>query len=788
MTNHIAPVIGCNLGCTYSAVAGTRVLTADLEWVPIDELDLDDQVMAFDRPEQKESGEHTKLRTAPVTATYKYREEAVRVETDKGEVVVGSSHPFLSKYHGFRDAGDFQPGQEIRYVVEPADYEENDAYRLGYVHGAFSGDGTVIHTKSTKNASLRCQDDEIIETVDEFAPDEYGLRVKKQTTDGLHEIRTTIWDEVDLLDSHLPTESEKRLDNPDYCRGWLAGLFDTDGSFDGKAVRLQQKEGEVKETARICLSQLGYEYLDEPKSIRVRGNGVRFEFLAEIRPKVSRKVRNYEGQSFKGSATVESVEEIGERTFYDVTVDTYHTLVLEGFCSHNCYEEPGRQMTEEKVREEYDIDLILEKIDDWAERFPNNPPGLHGGEPLLIPKPHMRAIYERVKEHWEDSRPHIQTNGTLLDDDHIEIFKEFDVRVGMSCDGPAELNDERMARQGGEDVTRRMTQATHEAIDRVIDAGVNLGIIVVLHEQNAGTDERLEILLDWLDYLTENGVMGHYNPAIPYEDVQEDISLSPDRLGDVYIRTWEWMMEPGQTHRSWDPMRLFQDNLLGVKLGNCVQTKCDVYNTAAAPIINGAGETTGCGKGWDEGDGVPFLQGESTDQGWNETEERYEILKQIPGSCSHDDGEEYDEDIDLGGQKGCRYWQLTHAGCPGAGIGHDYRRRSIWHEPTHRLYERIENDMRRMFPKIKLVTDLKWDTPFAEQAKRGELDIKPFSNIQNSSGGPGGVMNGSSEHQVWDAIKDDLTFDEIVEYYKHQYPEESLTIEPENESIHADIP
>lgn len=452
-----------------------------------------------------------------------------------------------------------------------------------------------------------------------------------------------------------------------------------------------------------------------------------------------------------------------------------------------CYEEPSREMTEKKVNEEYDIEKVLAKVDDWAERFPDTPIGLHGGEPLLIPKPHLRRIYERIEEHWApEHTPHIQTNATLMDDEHIEIFKEYNVSVGVSCDGPRELNDERKARQGGEDVTRRMTKETHDSINKLIEEDVPVGVIVVLHEINCGTDERLEILLDWMDTLCEKGVMGHYNPAIPYEDIQDSISITPERLKEVYLRTWEWMQEPGQDHRSWDPCRRFQNNLLGFGTENCVQNRCDVYNTAAARVINGEGESTGCGKGWDEGDGVPFLQGESTDEGWNETEERYEMLKQVPGECPHDKTGEVPEE-DLGGQHGCRYWIITNAGCPGAGQNDDYRNRSLWHKADHALYERIEEDMRQMFPGIKLITDLPWDAPIQKAASRGELDLKPFSNIRKTPQGDSGVKSGSSEHDPWDAVpEEDQSFDYIVEEYTERYGEENVTVDRENRSVHGD--
>lgn len=454
-----------------------------------------------------------------------------------------------------------------------------------------------------------------------------------------------------------------------------------------------------------------------------------------------------------------------------------------------CYEEPSREMTKKKVQEEYDLEAVLDKIAQWKEVNPDEPPGLHGGEPLLLPKPHLRAIYEEIRDHWpaeEFGSTHIQTNGTLIDEGHIEIFKEFDVNVGISCDGPADLNDLREARQGGEDVTRTMTEETHEAIDLCIENDIALGVITVVHEINAGTDERHDRLLEWMDYLNRNGVYGHYNPAIPYEDIQEDVSLSPERYGDVLIRTWEWMQERGQTHRNWDPCRRFQNNLLGLGLTNCVQSRCDVFNTQAARVIDGQGEETGCGKGWDEGDGVPFLQGASTDQEWEQNDARYQMLKQVPGTCPHDKtGEVPDED--LGGQKGCRYWNLTNAGCPGAGVDDDYRNRSIWHEANHRLYERIENDMRRMFPAIKLVTDFEWDTEYYEAVTSEGLDIRPFSNITHSPNDPAGVHTGRSDHTVWDALDEEAAdFDTTVERYKQKYGEENVTVDREERSIHGD--
>lgn len=463
---------------------------------------------------------------------------------------------------------------------------------------------------------------------------------------------------------------------------------------------------------------------------------------------------------------------------------SYHIAANTGCnlgCTY-CYEEPDREMKQKQIDNEYDLDLIMERLEEWKEIRPTEPPGMHGGEPLLLRKEHLEQIFSYIYENWDQKRSHIQTNGTLIDCDHIEMFKKYNVSVGVSCDGPEELNRERVARSGGEDVTDHMTKRTHAAIDRLIEEGIGCGVIVVIHKGNAGDDEKLDALLDWMDYLTKNGASGHFNPAVPYESIQTDISLSAERLTEVFLRTWEWMMEPGQTHRTWNPMRNMQNNLLGLSLKNCVLGTCDVYNAGAAQIIMGNGETTGCGKTWEAvGDGVPFLQGDSTANDYNSTTERYEMLKQIPGKCDP----EYDGP-DLGGMKGCKYWALTQGGCPAAGIDGDYRNRDWEHDAYHALYAEIEAHLRRTFPAIRLVTDAPWDAPIAGTASSGQLDIQPFGNMTPGAKFPDVVNGFDALDSVSSLAGVERPFEDIVAEYKEKYDPSILTIDMAGKSIHAD--
>lgn len=78
---------------------------------------------------------------------------------------------------------------------------------------------------------------------------------------------------------------------------------------------------------------------------------------------------------------------------------------------------------------------------------------LHGGEPLLYPKARFAALCREIR----DAVPpeiqvifNVQTNGTLIDDEWIDIFEAFNVVVGISLDGPALVNDQQRITKKGE--------------------------------------------------------------------------------------------------------------------------------------------------------------------------------------------------------------------------------------------------------------------------------------------------------------------------------------------------
>ncbi|MEO0652473.1 MAG: radical SAM protein, partial [Planctomycetota bacterium] len=68
---------------------------------------------------------------------------------------------------------------------------------------------------------------------------------------------------------------------------------------------------------------------------------------------------------------------------------------------------------------------------------------LHGGEPTLVGPARLDEIARRIREGLGDHLAGLsmQTNGTLIDDEFVEVFERRGINVGVSLDGPADVHD-----------------------------------------------------------------------------------------------------------------------------------------------------------------------------------------------------------------------------------------------------------------------------------------------------------------------------------------------------------
>jgi len=304
--------------------------------------------------------------------------------------------------------------------------------------------------------------------------------------------------------------------------------------------------------------------------------------------------------------------------------------------------------------------------------------GMHGGECTLL----ERSDFEYLLRLQFNLIGHssIQTSSNFIKEWMIRLFKKYNTRVGISSDGPPELNILRGPNPDNENITKQYNAIVTKWLKRLPGEGVSTSVIAVLHTENAGNDKKLEILKEWLLNLKTWGVKaGRLNPmyATPWT---KDYELSPERLGDVYCDLFDFVIEHGLR---WNPLREMVDNLLGLELSPCTFGGCEYY-PATTVAIWPDGTIGQCDRTFQEGL-VPLVRSED-ESGTKNRKIRSEALRQT--DC-----------------KDCDYWKICHGGCPAEAFDDDWRRKSRFCDAYKITYDHINMRLHRMFPNIITMLD-----------------------------------------------------------------------------------
>lgn len=326
-----------------------------------------------------------------------------------------------------------------------------------------------------------------------------------------------------------------------------------------------------------------------------------------------------------------------------------------------CYQDSERESSEQG--RSYD----LEKIKAAIEAEGGGPFGFFGGEPLLLP---IRDLQELASwGHEKYGMSSIQTNATLITDAHIEIFKRYQVHVGISVDGPGELNELRW--HGNKRSTTTFTQRSLDAINRLCNAGLTPSLIVTLHRSNASRG-RLPTLMNWFLELDNLGIRQARLHLLEAEtdEIRTDYALTTEENVRALLAIAS--LQPMLNSLKFDlfadmyNMMTFRDNL-----ASCVWNACDPYSTQAVRGIEGDGHRSNCGRTNKEG--VGFLKADTIGY------ERQLAL--------------WNTSQDHGGCNGCRFFLVCKGQCPGTAIGGDWRNRTEHCGVWMALYERLEREM-----------------------------------------------------------------------------------------------
>jgi len=258
---------------------------------------------------------------------------------------------------------------------------------------------------------------------------------------------------------------------------------------------------------------------------------------------------------------------------------------------------------------------------------------LHGGEPLTWGKDIVEELLRYIR--ILDREPCIQTNGLLIDDEWIEMFKRYDVQIGVSLDGLGELNRFR--------TTEAESYRIFENLIKLKQEGLKTGIIIVVHKANGRVETRRSFF-SFLEQLSSHRITGRINPCTIDDP---SIELPPNEMSSFYADVAKWMFE--RRISGWYPFQDIINLLTGSGQVTCTFTGCDPFHTRAGLVITPRGSLSVCHKFHET-----YIRRSPV-----KTDIRTRILEVT--DC-----------------KGCKYFRYCKGGCPANALRRDWRRKTRW--------------------------------------------------------------------------------------------------------------
>jgi len=370
-TVSLNPYRGCEHGCIYCLSGDTLVLMADGSMQKLEVLRVGDEIYGTER-----HGWYRRYTKTRVLAHWKTRKPAFKVTLGDGtSLVTSGDHRFLTdrgwKYvtgsgtgrdrRPHLTAGNKLMGFGAAFAVSPVTTTD---YKIGYLCGAIHGDGHISFYPYKRvgrthghqyHFRLAMADGESLVRSAAYLS-EVGVFTKSFRFQSASETRREIWAIGTSVRAHFERIQAiiewPTTPSDDWCRGFLAGIFDAEGSYSGGVLRIANADQVILDFTIRCLDRLGHSSVIETpecasavKYIRVRGGLLAtLRLLQTVDSAILRK-RSIEDQAVKSRADLRvlSVAPLGiELPMYDIMTGT-GDFIANGVVSHNCYARPTHE-------------------------------------------------------------------------------------------------------------------------------------------------------------------------------------------------------------------------------------------------------------------------------------------------------------------------------------------------------------------------------------------------------------------------------------------------------------
>lgn len=180
------------------------------------------------------------------------------------------------------------------------------------------------------------------------------------------------------------------------------------------------------------------------------------------------------------------------------------------------------------------VDIIKETVE-WLKNFREEPVTFtfHGGEPLLAGYDFFLKALPLLANELSHLKPAfaLQTNLWNMTPELARLFKEYNIPLGSSLDGPEELND--LQRGKG------YYQRTMKGYEIAREEDLQVSFISTF------TSYSIQYKEDIFNFFLENGLNLKLHPALPSlrDDNPEKWALSPEEYGELLIYLLDQYLE-----------------------------------------------------------------------------------------------------------------------------------------------------------------------------------------------------------------------------------------------------
>ena len=365
----INPYRGCEHACSYCSSGDTLVFMGDGRTRRISELRVGDEIYGTRRV-----GWYRRYTKSRVLAHWSTIKPAFRTTLEDGtKLVTSGDHRFLS-HLGWKFVTAARHGRSPRpYLTTLCKLTgtgafaraviQDDEYRRGYLCGMIRGDGLLgEYTYSREGRShgnqyqfrlALCDQEALVRTRNYLLDFDISTRgfVFQAAAGGrrtLHAIRTHACARVQSIRGLIAWPSSATRA---WRAGFLAGIFDAEGSFSHTALRIANTDPEIIAWICGCLRFFQFAFTvkhypyetRKPIDIVALTGGLRehLRFFHTVGPAISRKL-DIAGQRVRSDARlrVVSVEPLEAMRLYDITTET-GDFISDGVVSHNCFARPS---------------------------------------------------------------------------------------------------------------------------------------------------------------------------------------------------------------------------------------------------------------------------------------------------------------------------------------------------------------------------------------------------------------------------------------------------------------